>query len=546
MKEVKFKFYGGKKVKRILVLGVVFAMIFAVVPFTAEAVVAPEEVWVGDETKDFNFNTIQEAVDVVADGGTVIVAPGTYTETVIIDTPNITLRSSEGRDVTIVDGDGGQVVIQVVNDLGNVTVQGFTVHGWTVAGIGQGVGSREGTAFHVLDNRVIAPEETSTHGNSIQVTGNNSTVIGNEVTGTHQVSPDWSGSGILVSTANNVVIKDNYVYGGDIGIGVQGGTTYGWDAADCNDNTIENNIVENCQTGILVQGDAFDTVIKGNVVRDNEVGIGAQSLKDAPLPEGTIAFTNIIVDNIIGAQVSTKDGVEIPALEAIRNWWGSSDEPVNDVEGDVDYFPWALNDEFTSFATRLAAEDASAPIELEEDVNYIEIDPEDYEDEDVLTIVKDEMEMDFPAALLPSGEVEMIISKKNAGTAPEGFKFLGSVFSLAMTADGNPVTEFEGKVTLVFTYDPDEVDDPDNLDVYWYDPDAEEWVAQNGTVDKEKNTVTIEVDHWSEFALMEAEGVEAGDDDILPVTGNNIIWFLPIGLFMMLAGALWFRRRVTA
>lgn len=553
--------------KRFFAVGIVLAMVLTAVPFTAVAE-APAEVWVGDESQENNYETIQEAVDAVAEGGIVIVTPGTYTESVTISVPNITLRSSAGRDVTIVDGNGGQVTIMVLKDLGSVTVQGFTVKGWTVAGIAQGVGNSEGTAFNVLDNKVIAPEETSTHGNSIQVTGDGSTVIGNEVTGTHQTSPNWSGSGILVSKANDVTIKNNKVYGGDLGIAVQGGTTYGWEDADCNGIVIENNTVQTCVTGISIQGDAFDTIIKGNVVKGNQIGIGAQSLKDAPLPEGTKAFNNIIVGNDIGAKVSTKDAVDIPSLDAARNWWESADEPMDKVEGEVLFSPWALNKEFTAFADRKNVDDATDPIGLDEDVNYINVEADSLGEDDVLIIVTDEMGMEFPAALLPSGDVEMVISKKEAGTAPAGFKFLGSVFNFVMTADEDPVTEFAGKVTIVFTYDPAEVENPENLDVYWFDADAGEWVPQEGVVDEENNTVTIEVGHWSEFGLMEAEdddqdptdpgdpedpeepgtGNDEGEEpeDELPKTGANIMWYLPLGMILLLAGALILRRRVTA
>ena len=96
---------------------------------------------------------------------------------------------------------------------------------------------------------------------------------------------------------------------------------------------------------------------------------------------------------------------------------------------------------------------------------------------------------------------------------------------------------------MVFHYDPADVDDPDNLDVYWYNPDTGKWVAQNGTVDTERCTVTIEVDHWSEYALMEAESEE---EDGLPKTGTNIDWLIPLGLLLLVAGAFVWRRHLAA
>lgn len=171
-------------------------------------------------------------------------------------------------------------------------------------------------------------------------------------------------------------------------------------------------------------------------------------------------------------------------------------------------------------------------------INFAELE----DDSSVQLVRENELEIELPAAALP-GNVEVSV-KKVDGDAPEGFKFIGSVYSFTMTAeDGSAVSEFLGKVTMVFHYDPADVDDPDNLDVYWYNPDTGKWVAQNGTVDTERCTVTIEVDHWSEYALMEAESEE---EDGLPKTGTNIDWLIPLGLLLLVAGAFVWRRHLAA
>ncbi|NLO87379.1 MAG: LPXTG cell wall anchor domain-containing protein [Firmicutes bacterium] len=171
-------------------------------------------------------------------------------------------------------------------------------------------------------------------------------------------------------------------------------------------------------------------------------------------------------------------------------------------------------------------------------INFAELE----DDSSVQLVRENELEIELLAAALP-GNVEVSV-KKVDGDAPEGFKFIGSVYSFTMTAeDGSAVSEFLGKVTMVFHYDPADVDDPDNLDVYWYNPDTGKWVAQNGTVDTERCTVTIEVDHWSEYALMEAESEEEGG---LPKTGTNIDWLIPLGLLLLVAGAFVWRRHLAA
>jgi hypothetical protein len=78
-----------------------------------------------------DYTSIQEAVDNVADGDVITVAPGTYIENIVIDNPNasFTLRGG-GPDVTTLDGSGddNSAVIAVV-DTGEhtVTIDGFTI-----------------------------------------------------------------------------------------------------------------------------------------------------------------------------------------------------------------------------------------------------------------------------------------------------------------------------------------------------------------------------------------------------------------------------------
>ncbi|HUW32518.1 MAG TPA: hypothetical protein VM223_12980, partial [Planctomycetota bacterium] len=87
------------------------ALVFAVLlgcsicfPMIANA--EPLTVSVDDDGPDNGvdqFDTIQEGIDAVADGGTVNVEPGTYYESVYI-TKSLTLQSTSGALATILDG----------------------------------------------------------------------------------------------------------------------------------------------------------------------------------------------------------------------------------------------------------------------------------------------------------------------------------------------------------------------------------------------------------------------------------------------------------
>ena len=75
--------------------------------------------------------SIQAAINVAAAGDEIIVAPGTYFETIDFLGKAIALRSSGGPLVTVIDGSGaGGSVVQCVNAEGPGTVlEGFTITG---------------------------------------------------------------------------------------------------------------------------------------------------------------------------------------------------------------------------------------------------------------------------------------------------------------------------------------------------------------------------------------------------------------------------------
>jgi len=106
---------------------------------------------VGAGTEADPFCSIQPGIDASADGDEVLVAPGTYFESIDFNGKAITLRSSDGADVTTIDGAGlKDSVVKCVSGEGLTTVlNGFTVTGGlTQCGggmlIGLGTGNESG------------------------------------------------------------------------------------------------------------------------------------------------------------------------------------------------------------------------------------------------------------------------------------------------------------------------------------------------------------------------------------------------------------------
>ncbi len=77
-----------------------------------------------------DFATLQQAIDLAPIGSTVVVAAGTYFEAINFGGKAMTLRSSDGPDVTTIDGTGFQhVVLCVTGELSGTILEGFTITG---------------------------------------------------------------------------------------------------------------------------------------------------------------------------------------------------------------------------------------------------------------------------------------------------------------------------------------------------------------------------------------------------------------------------------
>jgi len=313
-----------------------------------------------------------------APGDTVNITPGTYTEAVSINKPNLTLKSTGGRDVTIVDNpDVGSETqgIGVLANMGVVTVDGFTVNNFR-NGIAQGMAAADaGTAFHVLNNKII-PENNDTNPylrNGIQVSGNGGQVIGNYVVGAPLTS-DWQSSGIQVVNASNVLVSGNTVNtsGADVGISVSN-----W-SADLTENiTVEGNTVIGAKESIRVSGQSKQKVVKNVIIRGNVLknslysGVWVQSvaLNDIMINENEItgnlsegigfdSSSNLSGDILINQNKIYNNAHGIYnglsyVVNALNNWWGHASGPEHatnpDGTGDkvsdyVNFNPWKTVD----------------------------------------------------------------------------------------------------------------------------------------------------------------------------------------------------------
>lgn len=78
-----------------------------------------------------SYATIQEAIDAANHNDIIVVAPGTYNETINFNGKAITLQSVDGPEATAINGVGlGESVVKCVNGEGRDTIiEGFTING---------------------------------------------------------------------------------------------------------------------------------------------------------------------------------------------------------------------------------------------------------------------------------------------------------------------------------------------------------------------------------------------------------------------------------
>lgn len=298
-------------------------------------------------------HTESEIKDILSDGvidsndnvGDKIVFPdGTY-DNFTVEVEDVTLASAT-KGGAVIDANGDEFGIDVAGTdaAGTITVKGFQVKGWKVGGIGQGYDTKDGTVTHFLHNDVdVHADGPSGNGNSIQATGNDSTVMYNdvEVTGYDHEDSKWNTSGILIG-GTNVEVMHNIVKYVDNGVSEHQHAIAieNWENFDINfqgDNVkIAKNTVKCSYIGIAVEGPVDTAVIEYNHIENTDKSINVGTLH--PDYTGTPVNVEAHYNNLPNGVYNNGDDT----VDATYNWWGTTDSTAIEsmIEGDVTYDPY--------------------------------------------------------------------------------------------------------------------------------------------------------------------------------------------------------------
>ena len=228
--------------------------------------------------------TLTGAASRVAAGGTILLAPGTYSEQLQISTPDVTVRG-EDRNSTVIDGGGvrpyGIVVIADGVRVENLTVTGATFYGVLFTGLHDANGPSAHTAdgYHAWDPAKFPPlqrfrvDHVTTHNNGLY--------------------------GIYAFDARHGVIADSYASGSaDSGI-------YVGQCTEC-DILVSGTVAERNAVGFENANASDSVVLTGNRFSNNRVGLTLLSSYQE-------AFTPQQKNQVVGNLISDNNESDAPS-----------------------------------------------------------------------------------------------------------------------------------------------------------------------------------------------------------------------------------------
>lgn len=292
------------------------------------------------------FATIQEGVDAVADGGTVNVAAGTYTEDITVD-KSLTLSGAQAGNAVSGRTHGGSTesilegVITV--DANNVEVDGFSLTNPSGTRV---ILIQQNSSDVTITNNIVQDVGSTTSNenvHTIYLAGgpDNVSIIGNVLSQLR--SNDKTVSGVFVGDSTGTDVSENVlIQGNTISDVVSDGPNRKWGTYGILVNHVSSDahILNNTISGlngewahaIGLEGDTSNAVIRGNNISDltdNKTPPDAVAIffEDNPSGGSVEAHFNNFDNLDVGvAQHPTSPGGTYD-VNATHNWWSDASGP---------------------------------------------------------------------------------------------------------------------------------------------------------------------------------------------------------------------------
>ncbi|MBU7047540.1 MAG: right-handed parallel beta-helix repeat-containing protein [Theionarchaea archaeon] len=345
-----------------------FITLMVVLSFCYQPVHSLSAVWVDDSYPDLNedsdgdpyFITIGAALLAVESGGIVTVAAGTYYGHVLLDKNDLTLKSSDGPAVTIIDFTGvwcgywstGTGGVDIPCGTSGVTVEGFTIKGGSPASdalVSIGGDNNIVTNNIIIGDPLSAGQDIGIHigdvGEASLKLPSRNRILGNEVY-------NHAGSGIFVGNwaGTGNVISGNLVHDNVVG-GIPGLNGNGIEADRVSGISIINNTIFNNEfAGIKIVRTAPFAVIDvyRNTLTNNGNGIVNEAWRPGAIESAVVSVTCNNIFGNVGFGFLNNVGVSI---NSSANWWGNVNGPYHvllnpfgmgdEVSDNVNFLPWS-------------------------------------------------------------------------------------------------------------------------------------------------------------------------------------------------------------
>lgn len=256
---------------------VLFAMILATLTATASAATISVK-QLGCGATPNCYTSITQAIANAQDGDTVMVYPGTYTESIVMG-KNITLLGS-GPQSTIIYGTTDAIT---VSSNFSVTIKGFTIKS---AG-GYGIYLQDASTSIIKNNYIVGNGKSgiATNGGCCNGHGAQSSIINNLIASNNSDGVyAYCNNGYHVSISNNI-IANNGGYGINYDYGGTGTNSYN----DIYSNSLGNYRGTTAGTGDISQNPLFANAANGNYILQSSSpckNVGSPGIADND-PDGT-------------------------------------------------------------------------------------------------------------------------------------------------------------------------------------------------------------------------------------------------------------------
>ena len=240
--------------------------------------------------------TIQSGINAAQNGDTVLVAPGIYVENIIFNGKAIHVRSSEGPQVTTIDGNKvGPVVAFISNEARTSSLTGFTLRNGVGGGApyytdGGGISISNSSPI-ILEN--IIKDNTGNRGGGIAISGGSPIISANAII--HNTA--FSGGGIYLRSTPKAFINKNTI-SHNIGSQFAGGMEMddGYDAR-IEDNTITDNQTPGQGGGVWIVNQSDEIVVQNLIARNSAGQEGGGVYLFVPPSSTGVTFVNNTIAN---------------------------------------------------------------------------------------------------------------------------------------------------------------------------------------------------------------------------------------------------------